>query len=95
MSLSLDSLRETAIGMHPLHRVWVEVTSIETWYAIIREANTLYGPKNWRCQSKIRRKLERNWHHKPMRVWFDVPNPTFATWISVKHSVIVKCEVAK
>jgi len=81
--------------MHSLHRVWVEVTYIHTWYSIIREANSLYGPKNWRGQPKVKRRLERNWHHKPVRVWFDVPDPNFATWISVKHSVIVKSGVAK
>jgi hypothetical protein len=95
MSSSLNSLKETASGMHPLHRVWIDIGSTDTWYAVIREANTLYGNHNWRGQPRIRRKLENNWSRKTVRVWFDVPDPNFATWVSVKHSVIARVEGTK
>lgn len=95
MSSSLDSLKETASDMHPFHRVWVEITDTDTWYALIREANTLYGTHNWRGQPRVKRKLINNWGSKSVRVWFDVPDPTFATWVSVKHSVIARVEGTK
>jgi len=91
MSSSLNSLRETTTGMH-LFRVWVELSDLAQWYKVIREANELYGNHKWRGQPRIRRKLEHNWSRKSVRVWFDVPDPAFATWISVKHSVIARVE---
>ena len=95
MSSSLDSLKETASGMHPKYRVWVEVSNTDTWYKIIREANQLYGLHNWRCQPRTKRKLAHNWSKDTVRVWFEVPDPGFATWVSVKHSVIARVEAAK
>ena len=95
MSSSLDSLKETASGMHPRHRVWVEIVNTDTWYALIREANTLYGNHGWRGQPRVKRKLVNNWGSKSVRVWFDVPDPNFATWVSVKHSVIARVEGTK
>ena len=81
--------------MHPCHRVWVELTDTDTWYTLIKEANTLYGNHNWRGQPRVKRKLISNWSGNTVRVWFDVPDPNFATWISVKHSVIARVEAAK
>ena len=88
MSDSLDSLKETPLVMH---RIWFDVKSIESWYAIMKEARALYG-KNWQGQPKVKRKLENiSWADlttPSVQVWFDVPDPAFATWISVKHAVI-------
>lgn len=95
MSSSLNSLKETASNMHPLHRVWVELGNTEQWYTIIREANQLYGVHNWRCQPRVKRKLENNWIRNTIRVWFDVPDPSFASWVAVKHSVIARLEANK
>lgn len=81
--------------MHLLHRVWIEIETLDAWYTVIKEANTLYGTHNWKGQSRVRRKLEHNWYKKSVRVWFDVPDPTFATWISVKHGINSQLEVAK
>lgn len=81
--------------MH-LHRVIVEVVNTEEWYKIIREANTLYGVHNWRGQPRAKRRLDLNrWQQKPTPIWFDVPDSAFATWISVKHSVIARVLVTK
>lgn len=89
MSESLDSLRVTPKVMQPLYRVWFEIDNIRTWYAIINEARILYG-KNWRGQSNVRRKLENiGWSHvNSYKIWFDVPDQAFASWISLKYSVI-------
>ena len=87
MLMPLDSLETTPEVMQPLHRVWFEIPDTETWYAVIAEARRMYG-NNWRSQRHIKRKLEA-WHRvAPVPVWFDVPDPAFATWIGVKCSVI-------
>ena len=83
----LDSLRKTPTVMQPLHRVWFEVPDTEKWYAIIAEARQLYG-QNWNSQRHVKRKLEAWNRVLPVPVWFDVPDPAFATWVSVKCSVI-------
>ncbi len=92
MSMSIDPLKTTA---QELHRFWFEVGSVEQWYEIMRECRIWFG-KNWRCMPKVRRKFNRNtprlaWNPTPtVEVWFDVPDPGFATWISVKHSLQVR-----
>ena len=84
---SLDSLEITPLVMH---RIVFELSNTETWYTIMREAKALYGT-NWRCQSHVRRRLERNiWGDKQVPVWFEVPDSAFATWVAVKHAVIAK-----
>jgi hypothetical protein len=91
---SLDPLKTTTDAMH-LYRVTVELENAVQWYKIIREANALYGLHNWRGQPRVKRKLEKNWSRDKVRVWFDVPDQTFATWISVKHSVIARVQATK
>lgn len=43
---------------------------------------------------KVRRKFNaRNMPHgHTIMVWFEVPDPRFATWISVKHSLQVQSD---
>ena len=87
MPESLDSLEKTPLAMH---RIWFTVSDSDTWYKIIHEANRHYG-KNWRCQPHVKRRLERNrWQPKDIPVWFEVPDPGFATWIAVKHAVVAR-----
>jgi hypothetical protein len=88
MLQSLDPLRTTTNSVH-LYRVVVELDSTDQWYAIIREAQRLFGPRKWNSQPRVRRKLERRWNKPQVRVWFDVPDMTFATWIGVKLAVRV------
>lgn len=88
MLQSLDLLKTTTNAMH-LYRVVVEIENIQQWYAIIREAQRLFGTKNWSGQPRVRRKLERKWGDIKVRVWFDVPDETFASWIGVKLAVRV------
>jgi len=88
MPQSLDSLKiVTPLGMH---RITFEIDRVETWYKIMAEARAQFG-KNWRGQPKAKRKLE-SWRPQgspSVRVWFDVPDPSFATWVAVKLGVPV------
>lgn len=86
---SLDPLKVTTNAMH-LFRVVVELDSTEQWYSIIREAQQLFGPGAWDGQPRVKRKLERSkWNATKVRVWFDVPDATFGSWIGVKLAVRV------
>jgi len=88
MSESLNSLETTP---SPMHRVYMEISSVELWYKIIREANSLYG-RNWRGQSGVKRRLSHNiWldSKKQERVWFDVPDEKFSTWVAIKCGVTI------
>jgi hypothetical protein len=75
----------------PLERFWFSLNNEKQWYAIMKECRAWFG-KNWKCQGKVRRKLE-SYNHRHTRksqlIWFEVPDPKFATWISVKHSIQV------
>jgi hypothetical protein len=98
MSESLNSLKSTPL---PMHRIWVEIGSVEIWYKIIAEANREFGIRGWRCQSGTKRRLDRQIHTWPsvlkttVRVWFDVPDEKFATWIAIKYPVTVLASSGK
>lgn len=92
ISESLDSLKVTPLSMH---RITFMVRDTDQWYKIMREARVLYG-KNWRAQPHTKRRLERNrWQKKEERVWFDVPDPAFASWCAVKLAVEAKLATNK
>ena len=84
---SLDSLKTTPLSMHKLY---FELTTVEQWYAIMREARAQFG-KNWQGQRHVKRRLEHAslWRldGHAERVWFEVPDPAFGTWIAIKHAV--------
>lgn len=91
MSKQSDPLKVTA---QELHRFWFTISKVEQWYQIMRECRAWFG-RDWRTMSKVRRKLD------PARgrirvislpVWFEVPDPRFATWISVKYSLQVQSD---
>ena len=86
---SLDSLRSTPLVMH---RIQVQLNDVQTWYAVIRELNQTFGVGKWRGQSHVKRRLE-NLIWRPDQtvwVWFEVPDPKFATWLAVKLAVQVR-----
>lgn len=87
MSTQSDPLKTTA---QELHRFWFAISSEQQWYAVMRECRTWFRA-NWRTMPKVRRKL--NARHVPrghtVMVWFEVPDPRFATWVSVKLSLQV------
>lgn len=87
-----------------MHRIIIELQTVDQWYSVIREANTWFGPKNWRGQNHVRKKLERNtmWATLPagietkfVPVWFDVPDPQFATWVKLKYALPGDVKTAK
>jgi hypothetical protein len=84
ISESLGSLELTPL---PMHRITFLLINTDQWYAVMKEARTLYG-KNWRAQSHVKRRLDRNeWSQRPERVWFEVPDLSFASWCAVKLAV--------
>ena len=84
ISESLDSLKTTPLSMH---RITFLLKNTDQWYAVMREARALYG-KDWRSQPHAKRRLDRNsWMKKEERVWFDVPDQSFASWCAVKLAV--------
>lgn len=93
MSESLNSLRTTPLVMH---RITFKLADTQQWYGIMKEARLAYG-KNWTTQPRVKRKLERLRYQTavPLSVWFDVPDPAFATWCAVKLSVEPVSVVAK
>jgi hypothetical protein len=85
MPQSLGSIKETTQSCTRIH---FDVTSVQQWYSIIRAARALYGA-DWSSQSRVKRRLEMIYFSKEsVPVWFDVPDPAFATWISVKHAIV-------
>ena len=89
---SLDSLKVTPLSMH---RITFVLVSLDQWYKIMREARALYG-RNWRGQPHVKRKLERNrWNKTQVSVWFEVPDPSFASWCAVKLAVEAKLATNK
>ena len=92
MSASISSLESTPLVMH---RIWFDISSTDVWYSIQREAKKLYG-QSWKSQSRVRRKLENIWGNPvSYPVWFDVPDESFASWISVKYAVTAKIKPGK
>lgn len=92
MSESLSSLESTPLVMH---RIWFDISSTTEWYSIQREAKKLYGT-NWKSQARVKRKLENLWSYRASHpVWFDVPDQSFASWISVKYAVTAKIKSGK
>ena len=85
MSKQLDPFKTTTSD---LHRITFRISTIESWYAIMREARALYG-RNWRTQPRVRRKLIRTWAMNGAEpVWFEVPDPQFGTWCMLKLAVM-------
>ena len=71
------------------HRLWFVLSSEKQWYDIMRECRSWFG-RNWRGMAKVRKKLQGPAPRlKALPVWFEVPDPRFATWVSVKMSVQV------
>jgi hypothetical protein len=92
MSESLSSLESTPLVMH---RIWFDISSTDVWYSIQREAKKMYGT-GWKSQSRVKRKLDNIWDGRTVYpVWFDVPDQSFASWISVKYAVSAKIKSGK
>ena len=92
MSKQLDPLKTTA---PELHRFWVKLSTEKQWYSVIQECRSWFG-SNWQGQGKVRRKLDpsRSTHttRSGVVVWFDVPDPRWATWIATKFALQVQAD---
>ena len=77
-----------------MHRVTFRIRTTDQWYGIMREAREAYG-RNWRGQPKVKRRMDRNYKEQPFDVWFEVPDPAFASWCAVKLAVEVVPTVYK
>ena len=93
MSTQSDPLETTA---QELHRFWFAIATEEQWYAVMRECRVWFG-RNWRGMSKVRRRLDTGRKARPttIQVWFDIPDPRFATWASVKFSLQVQSDAKR
>ena len=87
MSKSLNPLRKTTPD---LHRFYVQLSTTEQWYAVMRECRAWFGT-DWRTQPKVRRRLQRVWED-PVEAWFEVPNPEWSTWIATNLALQVRSE---
>ena len=75
-----------------LHRFWFMILTESQWYDIMRECRSWFG-KDWKSMSKVRRKLQGPApRYAALPVWFEVPDPRFATWIAVKMSLQVQSD---
>jgi hypothetical protein len=91
MSKSIDPLKTTT---PELHRFWFMLSTEKQWYDIMRECREWFGT-NWRGMSKVRKKLTHRYgtrHEMALPIWFEVPDPRFATWVSVKMSLQVQSD---
>ena len=78
-----------------MHRITFMIKNTDQWYAVMKEARALYA-KDWRAQPHSKRRLDRNrWEQKTVPVWFDVPDPAFASWCAVKLAVEAKLATNK
>jgi hypothetical protein len=77
-----------------MHRILVTCRLQSDWYAVIREANRWFGTGNWRGQRRVKRTLRaeasRIWLPQPRKIWFEIPDIRFASWLSVKYTLPVE-----
>jgi hypothetical protein len=96
MLKSMDPLKVTAPD---LHRFWFKIYTPDQWYSVIHECRNLYG-RNWRTKRHVLKRFNKvkslsqllqSWMYVNVsrEIWFEVPDPAFATWISLKYSIEV------
>jgi hypothetical protein len=69
----------------------IEIRRQAQWYEVMRECRRCFG-QNWCGQAKVRKKLrghELGYSEDPVKVWFEVPDPQFVTWIGIKTGCAV------
>lgn len=98
--MSMDPLKLTT---QELHRFWFKIYTADQWYAVMHECRQLFG-RNWRTKRGVLKRFKkarnlsqalRQWMFVNVsnEIWFEVPDPTFATWISIKHSIEVASDL--
>ena len=78
-----------------MYKFYVYVSNSKQWYAVMAECRKWFSG-NWTCQRNILKKIKQL-HYidgvlKEMPVWFAVPDPRWATWISTKFALRVASE---
>lgn len=68
-----------------LHRFYVSIATTKQWYLVMHECRAWFGSQ-WKSQPRVKRKLEKV-YGQPLIIWFDVPDPRWATWISTKYAL--------
>ena len=79
------------------HKFYFAIKNSQQWYNVMAECRRLFG-KEWSCQGKVRRKLDKiRWSDNPrVDVWFEVPDSKFGVWITLKTGVeLIKQEIKK
>jgi hypothetical protein len=67
----------------------IDIEQEYQWYDVMRECRRCFG-QNWRGQSKIRKKFRHaSVADGPVRVWFEVPDAEFVSWIGLKTGCAV------
>ena len=77
-----------------MKRFYFVMSRTDQWYEVMRECRQWFGT-NWRSQPKVRRKLMDPGSRRfamPQRIWFDVPDERFASWVAVKMALEVISE---
>ena len=67
------------------HRFTIDVYTEDQWYDIIRECKRWFKD-DWRGQRHVLKKLKNRYHKKPVKIWFEVPDPQFISWITLKYA---------
>jgi hypothetical protein len=76
-----------------LHRIYLIINTELQWYAAMREARAWFG-NNWKSQGKVRKKLSlcRPALGNSIKIWFDVPDLRWSTWIATKLAIQVSLD---
>ena len=74
-----------------VHRYRVYCTTVKEWYAVMNECRRWFGTE-WKGQGRVGRKLKANFASIEIPIWFDVPDPRWATWIVTKFALRVVSE---
>lgn len=57
----------------------------------MNECRQWFGAE-WKGQARVGRKLKANFTREEIPIWFDVPDPRWATWVVTKFAVRVVSE---
>jgi hypothetical protein len=68
-----------------MHRFTVDCYNEDQWYDIIRECKRLFK-NDWRGQRHVLKKLKNKNHQKPIKIWFEIPDNRFASYITLKYA---------
>ena len=76
-------------------RIIVMPTNFANWNIIVGEANRWFGRGGWRAKRGVRRHFSTwppvRWRsYNDIKIWMDVPDTGFASWISLKYNIKIE-----